>query len=52
MVSPLDVREGILDGSVMPYKVMLSMYYNETGRIGDQRYVYTPDGEKGAYSEG
>ena len=39
---PLSVskaREGILDGSVMIYKVNCSPYYNATGTIGDQGYA-------------
>ena len=35
-VSELDAREEILDGSVMIYKVDQPLYYNATGRIGDQ----------------
>jgi len=30
---------GVLDGSVMVYKVSHSRYYNATGRTGDQRYA-------------
>ena len=38
-VRPLDVQEGILDGSVKIYKVELRENYNATGTIGDQRYA-------------
>ena len=38
-VSSQDVREGIMDGSEMIYKVRLLEYYNATGTIGDQRYT-------------
>ena len=34
-VSSQDVRDGILDGSVMIYEVEHERYYNATGRIGD-----------------
>jgi len=37
-VSPPNVREGILDGSVMIYTVAFE-YYNATGEIDDQRYA-------------
>jgi len=32
-------REGVLDGSVMIYKVRGFPYYNATGTTGDQRYA-------------
>ena len=35
----LSACEGILDGSVMIYKVAQACYYNATGTIGDQRYA-------------
>jgi len=38
-VSSQDVRDGILDGSVMIYNVIHDKYYNATGTIGDQRYA-------------
>ena len=38
-VSLLNKLEGMLDGSVMIYKEPLPIYYNATGRIGDQRYA-------------
>ena len=38
-VSSQDVREGILDGSVMIYKVRRRENNNATGTIGDQRYA-------------
>jgi len=38
-VSSQDVREGILDGSVLIYKVRRRENNNATGTIGDQRYA-------------
>ena len=39
-VSLQDVREGILDGSLMMiYKVCDRLYYYATGTIGDQSYA-------------
>jgi len=39
MVSLLKARKGMLDVSVMIYKVSSSLCYNATGTTGDQRYA-------------
>ena len=36
---PCCASEGMLDGSVMIFKVANLSYYNATGTIGDQRYA-------------